>query len=117
MSTDCHRNLPQTEGVCGDMIKYRPFLLLDIFLEGADRLCGRNLDREYVVGIIVVDEAVEFEDRDRRQTWRGDWMNHGQRRTENAPRLSRTKSRGLYDNMEMFMGSITKDVPQSIQGR
>ena len=44
------------------MIKYRLLLLLDGFLEAADGVCARNLDREYVADIIIVYETVEFED-------------------------------------------------------
>jgi hypothetical protein len=33
--------------------------LLDDLLEGADGLCSRNFDGEYVAGIIVVDETVD----------------------------------------------------------
>jgi hypothetical protein len=50
------------EGICGDMIKYRLLLLLDIFLEAADGVCSRYLDGEYVTGIITEYETVKLED-------------------------------------------------------
>jgi hypothetical protein len=60
---DWNGNLPEFEGVRVNVFECDLLLVLDGLLEGADGLCSRNFDREYVVGIIVVDEAVEFEDR------------------------------------------------------
>jgi hypothetical protein len=57
--------MPEFEVVCVNVFESDLFLLLDIFLESADRLCTRNFDREYVprMEIIPMDETVEFEDR------------------------------------------------------
>jgi hypothetical protein len=38
------------------------FLVLDGVLEGPDGVCSRNLDGEYVTGIITVYETVKLED-------------------------------------------------------
>jgi hypothetical protein len=54
--------VPQVEGVCSDVIKYRLFLVLDGVLEGTDRLSSRNFDGKYVAWIIAMNETVEFED-------------------------------------------------------
>ena len=54
------RHLPEGEGVCANMVK-TGLLLLDGFLEGADRLCIRNFDREYLTNMVVKYPAVELE--------------------------------------------------------
>jgi hypothetical protein len=61
---DWDGDFPEFEGTCGDVIKFRLLLLLDGFLEGADGLCSGNFDREYVAGVIALDETIEYENRD-----------------------------------------------------
>jgi hypothetical protein len=45
-----------------DVVERCRILVLDSVLERADRLSTRDFDREYVAGIIAMNEAVEFED-------------------------------------------------------
>jgi hypothetical protein len=58
-----HRNgdLPEGEGVSGDMIKRRLLLLLDGVFESACRLCIDNSDWKDLAGVITEYPAVELE--------------------------------------------------------
>jgi hypothetical protein len=57
-------DLPEVKRASIDVVERFRILVLDGLFEGTNGICSRNLDGEYVVGIITMDETVEFEDRD-----------------------------------------------------
>jgi hypothetical protein len=56
-----NRDLPESEGARSDMIKFGLLLVLDHFLERADRLCVGNVDLKDLADVLAVDPAVKVE--------------------------------------------------------
>jgi hypothetical protein len=60
---DWDGNVPQLEGICVKVFQSDLLLVLDGLLQGADRLCRRNPDRENTMRVIAEHETIKFEDR------------------------------------------------------